>query len=89
MKRLPSRWLVLSAASLAAATALSGCGGGGGSGDETPPPVNDEVPDSALGSWVSYTKYAGSLQPDEEKEPLKLDKVTQAPATDTDEPMGL
>lgn len=88
MKRLPSRALQV-VASLVTAVALSGCGGGGGGGDEPPPPVSDGVPDAALGSWVAYTQYAGSLPPDEDKEPLKLDKVTQAPVTDTDEPMGL
>ena len=87
MRRLPSRGL-LAAVAVASAAALSACGGGGG-GEETPPPVSDTVPDSALGSWVSYTKYAGSLPSDEEKEPLKLDKLGQAPTTDSDEPMGL
>jgi hypothetical protein len=88
MRRLPSRGL-LAAMAVASAAALSACGGGGGGGDESPPPVSDTVPDSALDSWVSYTKYAGSLPSDEEKEPLKLDKLGQAPATDSDEPMGL
>ena len=41
-------------------------------------------------SWAAYTQYAASLAPDDDKEPLKLDKVSTAPpATDSDEPMDL
>lgn len=89
---LASRALWIGAACLATAV-LAGCGGGGGGSDgdtmQPPPAADDSVPDAALASWMAYSKYAGSLSSDDQKEPLKLDKVTQAPVTDSDEPMGL
>lgn len=87
LRSLSSR-LAWALASGAAAVALGGCGGGGST--DTPPALSDSVPESASADWAAYTRYTASLAPDDDKEPLKLDKVATAPpATDSDEPMDL
>jgi hypothetical protein len=73
-----------------AALGLTACGSG--DGDDTPPPVVQppepvtEVPSSAGASADAYRIYAAGLTATEIAEPLGLDKVAEAPLSETSEP---
>jgi hypothetical protein len=78
---------------LLAALGLTACGSGGG--DDAPPPVIQppvevtEVPSSAGASAEAYRSYAAGLTATEVAEPLGLDKVAEAPLSETAEPADL
>ena len=79
---------------LLAALGLTACGSGGG--DDAPPPVVvpppapvTEVPSSAAASADAYRSYAAGLTATEVAEPLGLDKVAEAPVSDTTEPADI
>jgi hypothetical protein len=79
-----------SAATLAVtvATLLTGCFTGGG-GDDTPPTAEQQVPASAFASTSAFTDYIGTLVPTNTGEPLSLDRVDEAPTSETEEPVAL
>ncbi|WP_310385616.1 hypothetical protein [Roseateles sp.] len=78
---------------LLAALGLTACGSDGG--DDAPPPVIQppeavtEVPSSAAASPAAYVSYAAGLAATEVAEPLGLDKVAEAPLSETTEPADL
>ncbi|MEO8123082.1 MAG: hypothetical protein ABI633_03455 [Burkholderiales bacterium] len=79
--------LICSCGAVVAAVALlSACGGGGG--ETSLAPAANVVPDSALASPEAYTRYVGSLAPDDQSEPLLLTGVV-APVSDNTEPIPL
>lgn len=64
--------------------ALAACGGGGG---DAPVAADRDVPASALVSAEAFTAFVGSLQADDQAEPLGLDGV-DPPTSDTADPIG-
>ncbi|MBT9494473.1 MAG: hypothetical protein IV107_19460 [Paucibacter sp.] len=79
-------------AALLAAAGLSACNGS--DDDDTPVPIpipvaNTEVPASAAASPEAYSRYALSLNASETAEPLGLDKVVEAPGSESAEPLDL
>jgi hypothetical protein len=75
-------------AALATTLLVAGCGGGGGGYDDEMPPPQD-VPDSALATPAGFTRFAGGLAESDTAEPLNLDRIGMAPASETDEPAAL
>jgi hypothetical protein len=69
---------------LALTAGLVACGGG----STAEPPMQNEVPASATASPAAYSRYAGSVKPNETADPLLVDKV-QPPTSETDEPIGV
>jgi hypothetical protein len=47
------------------------------------------VPSSAIASVETYRSYVAGLAPSEVAEPLGLDKVTEAPLSETSEPADI
>lgn len=82
---------------LLAAMGLTACGSGGDDDapPTTPPPVVQppepatDVPSSAIASVEAYRSYVAGLAPSEVAEPLGLDKVTEAPLSETSEPTDI
>ena len=78
-------------AALLAASGLSACNGGDDDASPAPIPlpVETEVPASAAASPEAYSRYALGLNASETAEPLGLDKVAEAPGSETAEPLDL
>jgi hypothetical protein len=75
---------------LAAALLLVACGGG--SGDAVPmvqPQAAREVPASAAASVEAFGRFVAATLGDDGAEPLSLEKLADAPTSDSDEPMAL
>lgn len=69
---------------LVAAAGLGACGGGGSF--ELPAPAAREVPASALASPEAFSRYVGSIAPDDTAEPLRVDQIAP-PISETAEPI--
>jgi hypothetical protein len=75
---------------LMAAASLTACGGGGGGGGGVSGGGNrNEVPVLATTSAQAYTTYALGLAPSETAEPLSLDTFSEAPVSDSSEPVAV
>ena len=84
---------LLLCSALLAALGLTACNSGGD--DDAPPPVVQppqpvtEVPSSAGASADAYRSYAAGLAATDVAEPLGLDKVAEAPVSETTEPADI
>ncbi len=76
----------LAALALASAV-LAGCGGD----DESPVMAEDdrEVPASAVASPAAFSRYVGTLQPDDRAAPLTIADGLRPPASEDEEPLAL
>jgi hypothetical protein len=75
---------------LVLAGSLAGCIGDDEGDIVVPPPAAaDQVPASATASAEAYSRYAATLAPDDQAEPLSLEAVVVAPVSEADEPIDL
>ena len=72
---------------LVAAAGLGACGGGGSF--ELPAPAAREVPASALASPEAFSRYVGSIAPDDTAEPLPRHSMSVVDSIRWDPPSGL
>lgn len=71
---------------LLAALLLAACGGGG---DGEVQPAAPDVPDEALVSSESFTGWAKNLRASDSVEPLNMERLVNAPSSETAEPLSL
>ena len=75
----------------AAAVLLLAACGGGDDGPAMPPPQADQVPQSAMVSVEALDSYAlaQTATAQDSAEPLKMDRVSMPPTSETAEPIAL
>ena len=90
------RLAALAGAGTLAALLLAACGGGGG-GDAAMPPAPPaeaptdagQVPASAAATTASWEAFAIAQVPNDRIQPLRLDRITSVPTSETEEPIAL